>query len=107
MHVGKTKDHGLYNKPSAAVHPGTLAAGTLPQYNKYNTKVKNGLSCTPFPHMSIMARTETTSLILFQRNVGISEIKQNITSFHIPFNSLFIKSVILSSLISRFEGAVN
>ena len=33
MQVGKTKDQGLYNKPSAAVHPETLAAGTLPQYN--------------------------------------------------------------------------
>ena len=33
MQVGKTKDLGLYNKPSAAVHPGALAAGTLPQYN--------------------------------------------------------------------------
>ena len=27
------KDQGLYNKPSAAVHPGVLAAGTLLQYN--------------------------------------------------------------------------
>ena len=33
MQVGKIKDQGLYNKPSAAVHPGALAAGTLPQYN--------------------------------------------------------------------------
>ena len=33
MKVGKTKDQGLYNKPLAAVHPGALAAGTLPQYN--------------------------------------------------------------------------
>ena len=31
--VGTTKDQGLYNKPSAAVHLGALAAGTLPQYN--------------------------------------------------------------------------
>ena len=30
MQVGTTKDQGLYNKPSAAVHPGALAAGTLP-----------------------------------------------------------------------------
>ena len=29
MQVGTTKD----NKPSAAVHPGALAAGTLPQCN--------------------------------------------------------------------------
>ena len=34
MKVGATKDQGLYNKPSAAVHPGALAAGTLPQYNR-------------------------------------------------------------------------
>ena len=33
MQVGATKDQGLYNKPSDAVHPGALAAGTLPQYN--------------------------------------------------------------------------
>ena len=33
MQIGKTKDQGLYNKRSAAVHPGALAAGTLPQYN--------------------------------------------------------------------------
>ena len=33
MQVGKTKDQALYNKPSAAVYPGALAAGTLPQYN--------------------------------------------------------------------------
>ena len=32
MQVGTTKDQGLYNEPSAAVHPGALAAGTLPQY---------------------------------------------------------------------------
>ena len=34
MQVGTTKDQGLYNKPSAAVHPGALAAGTLPQYDR-------------------------------------------------------------------------
>ena len=33
MQVGTNKDQGLYNKPSAAVHPGALAAGTLLQYN--------------------------------------------------------------------------
>ena len=33
MQVGTTKDQGLYNKPSAAVHPGALAAETLPQYS--------------------------------------------------------------------------
>ena len=38
MQVGKTKDQGLYNKPSAAVHPGALAAGILPQYNTIDNK---------------------------------------------------------------------
>ena len=37
MQPGTTKDQGLYNKPSAAVHPGALAAGTLPQYNTITT----------------------------------------------------------------------
>ena len=42
MQVGMTKDQGLYNKPSAAVHPGALAAGTLPQYNTIRVKETNG-----------------------------------------------------------------
>ena len=33
VQVGMTKDQGLYNKPPDAVHPGALAAGTLPQYS--------------------------------------------------------------------------
>ena len=39
MQIGKTKDLGSYNKPSAAVHAGALAAGTLPQYNTLHTVV--------------------------------------------------------------------
>ena len=37
MQVGTTIDRDLYNKPLAAVHPGTLAAGALPQYNAIRT----------------------------------------------------------------------
>ena len=33
MQVGTTKDQVLYSKSSAAVHPGALAAATVPQYN--------------------------------------------------------------------------
>ena len=33
VQVRMTKDQGLYNKPSVAVHLRTLAAGTLPQYD--------------------------------------------------------------------------
>ena len=40
MQVGTTKDQGLYNKPSAAVHPVALAAGTLPQYNRLRVALK-------------------------------------------------------------------
>ena len=46
MQVGTTKNLGLYNKPSAAVHPGALAAGILPRYSTrpYDIlKVKNAL----------------------------------------------------------------
>ena len=42
MQVGKTKDQGLYNKPSAAVHQGALAAGTLPQYNTIQCSLHSG-----------------------------------------------------------------
>ena len=41
MQVGKTKDQVLYNKPSAAVHLGALAAGTLAQYNALNSSKLN------------------------------------------------------------------
>ena len=47
MQVGTTKDQGLYNKPSAAVHPGALAAGTLPQYSTiqcFNTQTTTCLA---------------------------------------------------------------
>ena len=40
MQVGTTKDQGLYNKPSAAVHPEALAAGTLPQYNTMDSTIR-------------------------------------------------------------------
>ena len=48
MQVGTTKDQGLYNKPSVAVHPGALANGTLLQYStiQYN---KIQYKTTPIP----------------------------------------------------------
>ena len=39
MQAGTTEDQGLYNKPSAAVHPGALAAGTLPTTIQYNSEI--------------------------------------------------------------------
>ena len=54
MQVGTTKDRGLYNKPSAAVHPGALAAGTLPQYNVHMIQdyKREAYLCT-FVHMDV------------------------------------------------------
>ena len=40
MQVGTTTDQSLYNKPSAAVHPGASAAGTLPQYNSLVVEIR-------------------------------------------------------------------
>ena len=37
VQVGTTEDQGLYNEPSAAVHPGALAAGILARYNTYDS----------------------------------------------------------------------
>ena len=73
MQVGTTKDLGLYNKPSAAVHPGTLAVGTLPQYNtiQYNAFLASGLVW------------RSTSECTFVLSVG------NIPSHSLPFVQLF------------------
>ena len=41
LQVGMTKDQGLCNKPSAAVLPGALAAGTLLQYNTVQVNIRS------------------------------------------------------------------
>ena len=48
MQVGTSKDQGLYNKPSAAVHPGALATGypTTIQYNTVQGTVMTGTFLT-------------------------------------------------------------
>ena len=48
MQVGTTKDQGLYNKPPAAVHPGALAVGTLPQYNTNIPMTTSGIEPATF-----------------------------------------------------------
>ena len=50
MQIGTTKDQGLYNKPSAAVHPGAIAAGTLQQYN---TKIKRAYVALIYIYISM------------------------------------------------------
>ena len=55
MQVGTTKDQGLYNKSSAAVHLGALAAGTLPQYNTIQSREKNLPDCERHPMKILMS----------------------------------------------------
>ena len=52
MQVGTTKDQGLYNKPSATVHPGALAAGTLPQYNTIPNAYPHKKGTCRVPHLN-------------------------------------------------------
>ena len=56
---GMTKDQGLCNKPSAAVHLGALAARTLPQYNCQFLHSYIVSTIKPF-----MARSESTQQII-------------------------------------------
>ena len=44
MRVVTSKDQGLYNKPSAAVHPGALAAG-----RPYQNTIQYNAICWVFP----------------------------------------------------------
>ena len=63
VQVGTTKDQGLYNKPSAAVHPGALAAGILPQYNTIHWD-----PCLPIP-----ARPVQRNILYFRISTNITE----------------------------------
>ena len=72
------KDQGLYNKPLAAVHPGTLAAGTLPQYTikKLSARFKivqvsRCLGCiTPKYTGERLPTFEDTTIISMRRNIS-------------------------------------
>ena len=59
MQVGKSRYQGLYNKPSAAVHPGELAAVTLTQYNTIKYKGLNDgqyMTETSSPKLSLVIK---------------------------------------------------
>ena len=60
MQVGTTEDQGLYNKPSAAVHPGALAAETLPQYNTMSALSQAGM-CLSLTGLRSVQRAENSS----------------------------------------------
>ena len=51
MQAGTTKDQGLYNKPSAAVHPVALADGNLTQYNTIQCCGKRQMSISSLPEL--------------------------------------------------------
>ena len=72
MQIGMTKDRGLYNKPSAAVHPGALAAATLPQYNRTESLHLPGDPVTAAVLMTAIKETHCT----LNRRFNISGTKQ-------------------------------
>ena len=91
VQVGTTKDQGLYNKPSAAVHPGALAAGTLLHTyihkKKYTTAILRDLIYSSLLWTSntktaeATERTEiqlhmATNLLTFLRTTKCSSIKR-------------------------------
>ena len=60
MQVGTTKDQRLYNKPSAAVHPG--AAGTLIQYNTLQLAILADYKT----YLALVHKLQDTTLHSFQ-----------------------------------------
>ena len=63
MQVGTTKDQGLYDKPSAAAHPGALAAGTLPQYDTKQAVCEAGHSLLSITDVTNEWNRTTTPVI--------------------------------------------
>ena len=98
MQVGTTKDQGSYNKPSAAVHPGALAAGTLPQYNTIQ-----------YIHFLIAIRlwhVRVHSYLYFRKAVSEntdivfrSTLNYTPTHFHIISSSLFMNDLSYLKLV--------
>ena len=89
MQVGTTKDQGLYNKPSAAVHPGAFAAGTLPQYNTVlpSTPVSSEWSLCLDPIYS----SEKNPQYLLNSRLGWPQIR--FARFEEGINPLFLPGV--------------
>ena len=92
MQVGTTKDQGLYNKPSAAVHPGALAAGTLPQYNSPQGEAgpsifSLGVLCfSSFSSYSgILFMSILNVVVTF---IGIVQLQKNVLHSQFPPNGL-------------------
>ena len=91
MQVGKTKDQGLHNKPSTAVHPGALATGTLPQYNTITKRrpwhPKNRMLVGPKHRVDVLKRKyisfpcENRSMVLGRTAFSVVTIRT--TSSHV------------------------
>ena len=68
MQIGTTKDQDLYNKPPAAVCPGALAVGTLPQYNTIPLRTQ-GLQVLNFQVATIFYRPgQVIAMAAFNRS---------------------------------------
>ena len=86
MQVGKTKDQGLYNKHSVAVHPGALVAGTLLQYNtiQYVTH-PFVLICKELKNVPVEKNTH------FNQQLHVSALQNNIYLFVQPETGSILK----------------
>ena len=73
VQVGTTKDRGLYNKPSVAVHPGALVAGTCHNTIRYASSfikdwhVTEEVSCSEHRYIRF-ALTGIDRLVQVNRN---------------------------------------
>ena len=74
MQVGTTKDQGLYNKPSTAVHPGALAAGTIPQYNTIQSAPEETVELGSVTASEICRRLKRLFLIMALRTVSLYHV---------------------------------
>ena len=68
MRLGTTKDQSLYNKPSVAVHPGALDAGTLPQYLNSSLIPSHILNHTHIPVLTFVLRCAHSRPVLRRRS---------------------------------------
>ena len=115
MQVGTTKDHGLYNKPSAAVHMRALAAGTLPRNITENKTQLEAITNFPqisneFFRSSEILRDNFQSTLPMSRNNILAPASWDQTvhhkTIHHVINSYFYSLQINRSILGCYETII-
>ena len=88
MQVGKTKDQGLYNKPTEAVYPGALAAGTLPQFITIQS-VKLEYTEHDYSRSALLSSRKLLLALQGARSTVISPMK----SLEFPIDLIFLAAM--------------